>query len=76
VAHAVLPQEVLRWERIRRRIYPTREAARPDVFDCIETTYNPKRKHSNTGILSPVGFETWQRKLNAAGVREARGTST
>jgi putative transposase len=30
--------------------------------------YNPKRKHTNNGMLSPVDFETRQHKLNEAGV--------
>jgi putative transposase len=29
--------------------------------------YNPKRKHTNNGMLSPVDFETRQLKLNDAG---------
>ena len=29
---------------------------------------NPKRKHTNNGILSPVDFKTRQRKLNEASV--------
>lgn len=54
-------------ERIRRRTYLTREAARQDVFNDIEMSYNPKRKHTNNGMLSPVHFETRQQKLNEAG---------
>jgi transposase InsO family protein len=49
-------------------VYLTREAARQDVFDYIEMFYNPKRKHTNNGMLSPVDFETRQQKLNKAGV--------
>jgi len=60
--------QLLKRERIRRHTYPTREAARQDVFDYIEMFYNPKRKHSNNGMLSPVDFEIRQRKLNEAGV--------
>ncbi|MBR2573673.1 MAG: transposase [Loktanella sp.] len=48
--------------------YPTRDAARQDVFEYIEMLYNPKRKHTNNGMLSPVDFETRQQKLNQAGV--------
>ena len=60
--------QLLKRERIRRRAYPTREAARQDVFHYIEMFYNPKRKHTNNGLLSPVDFETRQQKLNMAGV--------
>lgn len=52
----------------RRRTYPTREEAKRDVFEYIELFYNPKRKHRNNGMLSPVDFEIRQRKLGEAGV--------
>ncbi len=53
---------LLKRERIRRRIYKTREEARQDVFDYVEMFYNPKRKHAKNGMLSPVEFEN--RQLN------------
>ncbi|MET3109417.1 transposase InsO family protein, partial [Oxalobacteraceae bacterium GrIS 1.18] len=28
-----------------------------DVFDYIEMFYNPKRRHSSSGRLSPVDYE-------------------
>jgi len=31
--------------------------ARLAIFDYIETFYNPKRRHSSLGYLSPVAFE-------------------
>ena len=67
--------QLLKRERISRRTYPTRNAARQDVFDYIEMFYNPKRKHTNNGMLSPVDFETRQHKLHKAGVWKTRGTS-
>ncbi|MCA0417729.1 MAG: IS3 family transposase [Proteobacteria bacterium] len=48
---------LLKRERIRRKIYRTREEARQDVFDYIEMFYNPRRKHFRNGMLSPVEFE-------------------
>ena len=60
--------QLLKRERIRRRTYQTRDAARQDVFDYIEMFYNPKRKHTNNGMLSPVDFEIRQQKLTKAGV--------
>ena len=60
--------QLLKRERIRRQTYSTRKDARRDLFDYIEMFYNPKRKHTNSGMLSPVDFETRQHKLNQAGV--------
>jgi putative transposase len=48
---------LLQKERIKRRIYPHRAAASSDVFDYIETFYNPVRRHGFTAELSPVEFE-------------------
>ncbi|KQI67072.1 hypothetical protein AN189_17100 [Loktanella sp. 3ANDIMAR09] len=53
---------LLKRERIRWQTYLTRDAARQDVFDYIEMFYNPTRKHTNNGMLSPVDYETTQRK--------------
>jgi hypothetical protein len=44
------------------------------VFEHIEVFYNPKRKHTNNGMLLPVDFEAGQQKLNEAGSLETRGT--
>jgi putative transposase len=60
--------QLLKRERIRRKTYATREAARQDVFEYIEMFYNPKRKHTNNGMLSPIDFENRQRILKAQGV--------
>jgi putative transposase len=47
----------LKTERTNRRHYSTRDAARADVFDYIERFYNPLRRHSTLGNLSPINFE-------------------
>ena len=47
----------MKTERLSRKVYRTREAARSDVFDYIERFYNPVRKHSTLDFLSPVDFE-------------------
>lgn len=60
--------QLLKRERIRRKTYPTRDDARRDLFEYIELFYNPKRKHTTNGMLSPVDFEARQRKLTKAGV--------
>ena len=47
----------LKTERIRGRIYRSGDQARADVFDDIERLYNPRRRHSTIGHLSPMAFE-------------------
>jgi putative transposase len=47
----------LKTERVGGRIYRTRDEARADVFDYIECFYNPTRRHSTIGYVSPVDFE-------------------
>ncbi len=47
----------LKTERTNRRRYESRNAARADVFDYIERFYNPTRRHSTLGNVSPVAFE-------------------
>jgi len=46
----------LETERTARKVYRTRGQARSDVFDCIECFYNPTRRHSTLGYVSPVQF--------------------
>lgn len=47
----------LKKERIRKRIYKTRDLARADIFDYIEVFYNRSRRHSHLGHVSPEAFE-------------------
>lgn len=51
----------LKTERTARKVYRTREQARADVFDYIERFYNPTRRHSTLGYVSPVEFEKAQK---------------
>ena len=41
----------------------SRRHAELAVFDYIETFYNPRRRHSSIGFISPVTFEN-QQQLN------------
>nr|WP_218132992.1 IS3 family transposase [Enterobacter cloacae] len=47
----------LKKERIRKRIYKTRELALADIFDYIEVFYNRARRHTHPGGVSPEAFE-------------------
>ena len=48
----------LKKERIKRRIYKTRELARADSFDCIEMFYNLSRRHGHLGGASPEALQS------------------
>ena len=52
----------LKTERTARKTYRTRDQAKADVFDYIERFYNPRRRHSTLGYVSPMEFEN-QRRL-------------
>jgi hypothetical protein len=58
----------LKTERTARKMYRTRDEARADVFHYIERFYNPERRHSTIGYMSPMEFER-QARL-AVGVNE------
>ena len=47
----------LECELLDRRRFKTQVEAEIAVFDFIEGWYNPQRKHSSLGYLSPVQFE-------------------
>ena len=44
-------------ELLRRERFQTREQARLRIFWYIECFYNPRRRHSSLGILSPIDYE-------------------
>ena len=47
----------LKTERTARKVFRTREQARAEVFDYVERFYNPTRRHSTLGYVSPIAFE-------------------
>lgn len=47
----------LKKERIRKRIYKTRDLDRADIVDYIEVFYNRSWRHSHLGDVSPEDFE-------------------
>lgn len=49
--------QLLKRERIKRKIYNNRADARADVFDYIEMFYNSQRRHGANEQLSPVEYE-------------------
>ncbi|QWT42541.1 IS3 family transposase [Dickeya dadantii] len=49
--------QLLKRERIKKKIYGTREEARSDIFDYIEMFYNSKRRHGSSDQMSPAEYE-------------------
>ena len=47
----------LECELLDRTAFENRNVARMAIFDSIETFYNPWRRHSSIGYLSPATFE-------------------
>lgn len=58
--------KLLKRERVKRKVYSTRDDARSDIFDYIEMFYNNKRKHGSNDLLSPVEYEKrYQERLRS-----------
>ena len=55
--HATLKKEL-----IYRHTWATRAEARTAIFEYIEGWYNPHRRHSKLGYLSPAGYEQEHRQ--------------
>ncbi|KAB8307570.1 hypothetical protein EH228_16520, partial [Erwinia endophytica] len=49
--------QLLKRERIKKKIYGTREEARSDIFDYIEMFYNSRRRHGSSDQMSPTEYE-------------------
>ncbi|EHL2084483.1 IS3 family transposase [Salmonella enterica subsp. enterica serovar Ealing] len=49
--------QLLKRERIKKKIYGTREEARSDIFDYIEMFYNSKRRHGSSDKMPPTEYE-------------------
>lgn len=47
----------LKKERIKKRIYKTREMATAEIYNYIEMFYNRTRRHSHLSGVSPEAFE-------------------
>lgn len=47
----------LKKERIKKRIYTTRDLATAEIYEYIEMFYNPTRRHSHLSGVSPEMFE-------------------
>lgn len=55
--------QLLKRERIKKKIYVTRTEARSDIFEYIEMFYNSKRRHGSNGQRSPLDYEKAHQKM-------------
>ena len=55
--------QLLKRERIKKKIYVSRSEARADIFEYIEMFYNSKRRHSSNGQRSPLDYEKAHQKM-------------
>ena len=49
--------KTLKKELVRKNVFLTREIAASKIFEYIEMFYNPKRRYSYLGYISPNEFE-------------------
>ena len=49
--------QLLKRERINKRIYGTRDEARSDIFDYIEVFYNSKLRHGSSGQMPQAQYD-------------------
>ena len=58
--------QLLKRERIKKKIYHSTKDAKSDNFNYIEMFYNSKRKHGSNNLLSPVEYENrYQQRLGS-----------
>jgi putative transposase len=62
----------LKKEKLNRRSWPTRQAARNAVFAWIEGWYNRRRLHSTLGMRSPADYENRTLGQPGAGLAASR----
>ena len=65
----------LQLELLDRRSWTTRAELASAIFEWIEGWYNPRRRHTSTGDLSPVDYERRPRRRRGSGMMSTRELS-
>ena len=55
--------QLLKRERVKKKICTSRTEARSDIFEYIEMFYNSKRRHGSNGQRSPLDYEKAHQKM-------------
>ena len=55
--------QLLKRERIKKKIYTTRSEARTDIFEYNELFYNSKCRHRSNGQHSRLDYEKTHQKM-------------
>ena len=55
--------QLLKRERIKKKIYLSRDEAKSDIFEYIEMFYNSKRRHGSIGQCSPLEYEMTHQQM-------------
>lgn len=63
----------LKKELVHRHTWPTRRELTTAVFDYVEGFYNPRRRHSTLGMLSPTLDDCAARSASCGNVRQPQG---
>ena len=62
----------LKNELVHRHSWPTRRELTSEVIEYIEAFYNPRRRHSTLGMLSPADFENSTLRTDGASLAASR----
>jgi putative transposase len=63
-------------EKIYRQSWSTRAEARAAIFEYIEGWYNPRRRHSTLGYLSPIQFERQHAEVDQPALQRPTQTNS
>lgn len=66
----------LKKERLKKRIYKTRDIANAEIYEHIEMFYNRTRRHSHLSGVSPEAFEAVSKRASRCPQKSGRSSCT